>query len=284
MALPHVVSVCAGAAALVLFAHVVVFVLRRRAQLDGEPDSPAVTAFGLAVCGLALATVVVSLAGASRFDEVLLLLGTAAGIMAASIPLLPAFAPRRGFALGGAPGRRAQRPQRPRPARRPQETATRGTPAGRPAQPAPARARKGRPVLPPTPLTEPLNPAPPGAGRQPAPIVEPPHGTGPGGHDTRADTVAREAHRLGLPTARPAATDAPTVPIPRIAPTPPRPGPVDGAGVDGAGVGARVDGAGVANEPRLPAPAREATETLEHLDRFVDDLTGALHLDRRDQV
>ena len=73
MALPHVVSVCAGAAALVLFAHVVVFVLRRRAQLDGEPDSPAVTAFGLAVGGLALATVVVSLAGASRFDEVLLL-------------------------------------------------------------------------------------------------------------------------------------------------------------------------------------------------------------------
>lgn len=232
MTVSHAVSVCAGAAALVLFAHVVVFLLHRRARLDQEPYSPVVTVFGFGVCALALSAVVLSLGDASQLGDVLLLLGTGAGVMAAAIPLLPAFSPRR----------------------------------------EPARTRQGGPRLPRTSLAGQLD----ASGRAPSTARSQPHHAGkPGPNDHRSqraqptEVVAREAYRLGLTTSRPPALDAPTMPITRIDVSAPRPGPSQLTNQD---------------EPQPRAPVREATETLVQLDRVVDDLTGALHLGRRDPV
>lgn len=273
MTLPHAALVCAGAAALVLVAHVVVFVLRRRAQLDQEPDSPVVTAFGFGVCTLALAPVVISLKDATQLGEVLLLLGTGAGIMAAAIPLLPVFSPQhhvtrdRATTVASSAGRRATQPQR---AQRP---AIRRTPGGSSGGAARASAGgQGWTRAAPDASVRAVGPPLRRGWTEPS---QPDHtaGSGPNGRESRgaqpADVVSREAHRLGLSTSRPPAMDAPTVPIVRIDVSAPRP---------------RTFKVESQDDPEPHAPVRDATETLEQLDRVVDDLTGALHLDRRDPV
>lgn len=260
MVLPDAALVCVGAALLVVLAHGVVYYARY--VREDEADSALLEWFGLGVCALAFGAVVGRLLEATQLIDALLLLATGAGVMAAAVPLLPALEPwrreERRQAVGGArrgPGRG-------------------GRPRGSWRMPP---ARKGRRVLPPTPF------APPASDRRAArrsasgqPLAQPQ----PAPRSQAPEPVTVPPVGVATPRpepARPAWADAVTEPIPRLrlgddlpvaVPTPPA---TPRAQDRSATISATTESA-------LPRPVQQATETLEHLDKVVEDIAGALRL------
>lgn len=268
MGVPPVVVVCIGAVLLTVVAHVVV-------RLTGhlrEDDHVPTQWFAVGVCALAFGALMGRLAGAAAVLDVVLLIGTAAVVLLAAMPLVAALdltalltgEPREGRADRRSASRAAD-PSR----RRGLRSAARA--------PQPALARKGRRVLPPTPFA-----APEGRGRA--------SGAAQGG---RVDGARLDAARVD--GARVAAREAVTEPLPRVTAA----GASAGApGPDAARLGAAqaqqhaADAATAAAErlargestPQpertqpLPPHVQQASDTLERLDRVVDDIAGVLRL------
>lgn len=273
MALPDAAIVCGGAALLVVLAHGVVYYARY--IREDESDSALLEWFGLGVCALAFGAVVGRLIEATQLVDALLLLGTAAGIMAAAVPLLPAFGPLRREARRRSTGESRRGAGRgPGRAGRSRARSWRMPPA-----------RKGRRVLPPTPFAPPASgrrPPSPGPSATPRPPAQPPAAAHP-----HASEHPQQPESVSIPAAghagarreppRPAWADAVTEPIPRLrlgddppfaAPAPPATARVE----------ERAAATPTAGGSPLSRPVQQATETLEHLDKVVEDIAGALRL------
>lgn len=149
MALSTAVLVCSGAALIVVAAHCRVWLARRSARAQGRRPDPATDRVAVGLCLLALLVPVAGVLGAAHVTSVFLLLGTAAAIMAATVPLLPS--PKRRPARASGAG--AARPARAVRSARSGRSARTASAAG--AGPGTAR-RRGEPALPPTPLSRPL--------------------------------------------------------------------------------------------------------------------------------
>lgn len=176
MQLPNAVIVGTVAALLMLCAHVGVFVARRRARQAGEPESPmpALAAIGVGV--LALAAVIARLMESATLADVLFLLGVAAGLMAALVPLLPGIRPPAAPPRVRAGARITTRRSATAQGRAAAQAIARV--GARRAVAPPRPVRKGKPVLPPTPYPEgdPATPVRPAD----APVANPVTGLVPG--------------------------------------------------------------------------------------------------------
>lgn len=286
-AVPAAALVCLVAVLLVGAAHTIAWLARRSARARGAEPDTSLLAFAVGLCLLALLAPVLRLSQATSVGEVLLLLGVAAAVMAAAVPLIPT------------PGRRAAVD-----ARRAGTGSTRPAPAAR----APQVVRRGQPVRPPTPLSRPVEPLT-GVIVAPAerPHPRPPLERAPRGRVDAAATAAQAPAPAATPVEAPpterlaadATTDSPStdardrltmdvLPTPvaetlaaqRLAAERLAAGLTDRAPAAARSAIAAHD-APTAPIPRI-RPADEATQALVELDRVVDGVSDALRLGPRD--
>lgn len=261
--MPAVALVTLGAVLLVVAAHAIAWSSARAARDRGTVPDVSLAAFALGLCLLALLAPVLRLSQAATLGEVLLLLGVAAAVMAAAVPLIPTPARRASAAArveGNGSSRAVGTPQRDR------------------------IVRRGQPVLPPTPLSRPVEPLTgvvlvPGERPRLQPRSEQPRVEQPRIDQSRIDQPRVEQPRIEQ--AEPARIEQ-ELAAQRLAAERLAAGVIDPAP---AGVARHPISAHDAPTAPLPAlrPADEATQTLIALDRAVDDVSDVLRLGRRDE-
>lgn len=249
---PAVALVSLGAALLVAAAHAIAWLSARSARARGVVPDAGLAAFALGLCLLALLAPVLRLAQAATIGEVFLLLGVAAAVMAAAVPLIPTPARR---AAGRDDGDGSSRSGATDPRSR--------------------IVRRGQPVLPPTPLSRPVEPL---TGVVLVPVERP-------RRQPRLDQPRVEQTRLEHPR-----SERPQVDLARVEQE-----------LAAQRLAAERLAAGLTNHVPAPVareaipahdaptaalpvirPADEATQTLIELDRVVDDVSDVLRLGPRD--